>query len=272
VSPSLKSALEAPAVAVPTVALALAAGAASVTGALLVAGGAFFAGLALMTLGAYLAFTPLHDATHGAVAKSAWFNELIGRLSVVPLFGPYAAFRYVHLEHHLHTNDPERDPDFWSSRGPRALLPLRWMTQDLHYYVTYLRAGRARAEVVEVVCSLALLLALVAALVVTGFGLVALAWLISSRLALGVLACAFDYLPHAPHLVLGREDRFRATTVRAGLLWQVLLLNQSLHLVHHLQPHVPFYKYGDLWRAQEVELRARGAVVVNEPAQQPLLA
>jgi beta-carotene hydroxylase len=254
VSPSLKSALEAPAVAVPTVALALAAGAASVTGALLMAGGAFFAGLALMTLGAYLAFTPLHDATHGAVAKSAWFNELIGRLSVVPLFGPYAAFRYVHLEHHLHTNDPERDPDFWSSRGPRALLPLRWMTQDLHYYVTYLRAGRARAEVVEVVCS------------------VALAWLISSRLALGVLACAFDYLPHAPHLVLGREDRFRATTVRAGLLWQVLLLNQSLHLVHHLQPHVPFYKYGDLWRAQEVELRARGAVVVNEPAQQPLLA
>jgi fatty acid desaturase len=34
--------------------------------------------------------------------------------------------------------------------------------------------------------------------------------------------------------------------------------------VHHLQPQVPFYKYPALWLAQEAELRARGAVVVNE--------
>lgn len=271
-SPALKAAMQSPVFAVPTIALALVALTSSAVGAVVVASGAFFPGLALMTLGAYLAFTPLHDATHGAVAKSAWLNELIGRLSVVPLFGPYAAFRYVHLEHHLHTNDPERDPDFWSSRGPSVLLPVRWMTQDLHYYVTYLRAGRSRAELFDVVGSLALLVVLVVALSLTGYGLVALAWVISSRLALCVLACAFDYLPHAPHLVLGREDRFRATTVRTGLVWQVLLLNQSLHLVHHLQPHVPFYKYGALWRAQEHELRARGAVVVNEAAPRLIIA
>jgi fatty acid desaturase len=261
----LQRALTVPAIAWPTLLLALFALATWSAGLGLVATGSFGAGLVAMTLGAYLAFTPLHDATHGAVAsKRPRLNALVGRLSVVPLFGPYLAFRYVHLEHHAHTNDAAKDPDHYSARGPWPLLPLRWMTQDLHYYVVYLRAGRPPAEVADVVISLTLLLGAVALLVSAGFPLVALAWLVSSRLALGLLAFAFDYLPHRPHTVLQRDDRFRATSMRLGLPWQVLLLNQSHHLVHHLKPQVPFYRYPDVWEAQEAELRACGAVVVNE--------
>jgi fatty acid desaturase len=267
----LQRALAVPAIAWPTLLLAVVALALWAVGLGLVATGSFAVGLGAMTLGAYVAFTPLHDATHKAVAsKHRWLNELVGRLSVVPLFGPYLAFKFVHLEHHAHTNDAAKDPDHYSARGPWPLLPLRWMTQDLHYYAVYLRAGRPPAEVADVVISLTLLLGAVALLIATGHGLVALAWLLSSRLALGLLAFAFDYLPHRPHTVLQRDDRFRATSMRLGLFWQVLLLNQSHHLVHHLQPQVPFYKYPDLWTTQEAELRARGAVVVNERVEQGL--
>ncbi|MDX2009234.1 MAG: fatty acid desaturase [Myxococcaceae bacterium] len=270
-STSLRNALTVPAIAWPTLMLAALALSLWSLGLALVATGAFGLGLTAMTLGAYLAFTPLHDATHKAVAaKHPWLNDAIGRLAVVPLFGPYLAFKFVHLEHHAHTNDPAKDPDHYSARGPKGLLPLRWMTQDLHYYALYLRAGRPPAEVADVVISLTLLVGAVALLVATGYGLVALAWLVSSRLALGLLAFAFDYLPHRPHTVLQRDDRFRATTMRLGLPWQVLLVNQSHHLVHHLQPQVPFYKYPAVWEAQEAELRARGAIVVNDSARPSL--
>lgn len=268
---SLQRALTVPAIAWPTLLLAALALALWGLGLALVTTGTFGFGLAAMTLGAYLAFTPLHDATHKAVAaKHPRLNDAIGRLAVVPLFGPYLAFKFVHLEHHAHTNDPAKDPDHYSARGPKVLLPLRWMTQDLNYYAVYLRVGRPPAEVADVVISLTLLLGAVALLIATGHGLVALAWLVSSRLALGLLAFAFDYLPHRPHTVLQRDDRFRATTMRLGLPWQVLLVNQSHHLVHHLTPQVPFYKYPDVWVAQEAELRARGAIVVNEVGQTTL--
>ncbi|MCA3012789.1 MAG: fatty acid desaturase [Myxococcaceae bacterium] len=269
-TPALQKSLTVPPLAWPTVMLAGAALAVWGVGIGLVEAGAFWSGLVVMALGAYVSFTPLHDATHRAVAsKHPWLNDAVGRLAVVPLFGPYLAFRFVHLEHHAHTNEADADPDQWSARGPAALLPLRWVTQDLYYYAVYLRAGRPPAEVADVVISLALLVGGVALLVATGHGALALAWLVSSRLALGALAFAFDWLPHRPHTVLQREDRFRATTMRLGLGWQVLLVNQSHHLVHHLQPQVPFYKYPDLWKAQEGELRARGAVVVNEPPGAP---
>jgi fatty acid desaturase len=262
---SLKQALTVPPFAWPTLLLAVFALLGWGAGLALVARGDLGLGLVAMTLGAYVAFTPLHDATHKAVAsKHLWLNDAVGRLAVIPLFGPYLAFKHVHLEHHAHTNDPAKDPDHYSARGPSVLLPLRWMTQDLHYYAVYLRAGRPPGEVADVIISLTLLVGTVALLVSSGYGVVALAWLVSSRLALGLLAFAFDWLPHRPHTVLQRDDRFRATSMRVGWLWQLVLLNQSHHLVHHLQPQVPFYKYPALWLAQEAELRARGAVVVNE--------
>jgi hypothetical protein len=39
-----------------------------------------------------------------------WLNELVGHVSGMPSQVPLAAFRFVHLEHHKHTNDKEKDP------------------------------------------------------------------------------------------------------------------------------------------------------------------
>ena len=245
--------LATPRVAWPTLLVLAAALAAWIIGIALVHTGVL-AGALLATVAAYVAFTPMHDAAHRSIssraARARWINEVAGRLAIVPLFGPFPAVRYVHLEHHKHTNEPDADPDHWSGRGPRFLLPLRWLSQDLHYYSVYLRARRPRREWIETVGTLALLVGIAAVLVATGHGrTVLLGWLLPARIAIGTLAFAFDYLPHRPHDVPAKIDRFAATHVFEGRLKCAASLGQSLHRVHHLYPGVPFYRYASVWRA-----------------------
>ena len=238
----------APRVAWPTLVLLAAALAAWCAG--MAFGGT--AGFALCTIAAYVAFTPLHEAAHRVIARPRWVNEVCGRLASIALLGPFLAVRYIHLEHHKHTNDPIADPDHWSGRGPRWLLPMRWLTQDIHYWFVYLRRMRPLRERVEVFATFAAMLAALGVLAASGHGWLALAWVGSARLAIGVLAFAFDYLPHRPHQITAKQDRYAATRAFPGPIKYVLSLGQSLHLVHHLYPGVPFYRYGRVLRTIDI--------------------
>jgi beta-carotene hydroxylase len=254
----VKAMLAAPRIAWPTLAT-LVAGLAMWCCGLAVVGHVWPAGFALSALGAYLTFTPMHEAIHRSLGRSRLLCAIAGRLAVIPLFGPFPAVRYIHLEHHKHTNDPALDPDHWSGRGPRWLLPLRWLTQDLHYYVVYLRRPRPLAEYVEVVATYAAFVAVAALLIARGHAtLVLLGWVLPARFAIGMLAFAFDYLPHRPHQITAHVDRFAATRAFDGRLAYIASLGQSMHLVHHLYPGVPFYRYTAVRRAGLVTPGAPG--------------
>lgn len=246
----MKSAvLATPRIAWPTLFLLVAALATWALGIALVHAGSY-AGTLLAVAGAYVAFTPMHDAAHRSIARARWINELAGRLAIIPLFGPFTAVRYIHLEHHKHTNEPDADPDHWSGRGPRLLLPLRWLTQDFHYYAVYATASRPRRERIEAYVTLALLVGIAIVLASSGHGrTVLLGWLLPARLAIATLSFAFDYLPHRPHHIPAKQDRFAATHIFEGRLKYAATLGQSLHRVHHLYPGVPFYRYAAVWRA-----------------------
>jgi len=220
--------------------------------------------LALNVIAAFGAFTPMHDASHRSVSASRGVNEAVGRLSSLLLLAPFPAFRWVHLEHHKHTNEPDADPDYWSGKGPGWMLPLRWLTQDLHYYVLYFEAldRRPHRERVEVLGSLALFYGAAIALAAAGWlGPVVLLWLIPARIATAMLAFSFDYLPHRPHRITSKQDRYRATHILADRWLTPLFLYQNYHLIHHLYPGVPFYRYARVWRAEERALIAKGAAV-----------
>jgi hypothetical protein len=121
-----------PAVAWPTVALGLASAsvwaAGAYTGAVL--GWPVVATLPVQSAAAFAVFTPMHDASHGAAApRVRWLNGTIGRLGAFILGAPFPAYRHVHMKHHKYTNDPERDPDYWSGSGPVLLLPFKWASQ-----------------------------------------------------------------------------------------------------------------------------------------------
>ncbi len=217
----------------------------------------------------FLMFSVLHESTHHAISTNTRLNDALGHMSV-PFVTPYASFRlvkFIHIEHHRNTNEPKSiDPDAWTSEGPWWQLPVRWMTIDLWYLVFYVRRIPQRPRG-EVVLSLVVAVGVVAALtglVLAGYGTeLVVAFLIPQRLGLGVLAWWFDYLPHHGLPFTQRQDKYRATRVRVGGEWWLtpLFLYQNYHLVHHLHPSVPFYRYVRAWRRNEQAYLDRNAAI-----------
>ncbi len=207
----------------------------------------------------YVQFTVAHDAAHHSASNESHVNRWMGRLAipfVSPVFG-FGAFRFIHMQHHRFTNhDDGRDPDHYTMEGPAWQRPLRFATLDLHYLRFYWSRARTRPrrEFTEIGVQVALCAALLAVLVAGGYGLdVVLLYLIPQRIAISYLAWAFDYLPHSRLHHLPTEDRLKTTRNRIGgeRLVSPLMLYQNYHLVHHLHPVVPFYRYIQVWRRNE---------------------
>ena len=94
-------------------------------------------------------------------------------------------------------------------------------------------------------------------------GLLAIIYLIPERIAMFVLAWWFDWLPHHGLEETQSENRYRATRNRVGMEWLFtpLMLSQNYHLVHHLHPSVPFYRYVKTWRRNEEAYLERNAAI-----------
>ncbi|WP_157041668.1 fatty acid desaturase [Nitriliruptor alkaliphilus] len=205
-------------------------------------------------------FTVLHDATHRGAGRVKAVNEVLGRVAIpfVALYASFPLFRYIHLEHHKHVNeDPSTDPDAWVIEGPAWQLPPRWAVVDGRYAWFWFRdvRSRPRAEVIESLAVMVAAVGVLMGLAVTGhLAAFALVLLIPQRIALVVLAWWFDWLPHHGLEATNRDDRFQTTRNIVGLeaLLTPLMFSQNYHLVHHLHPIVPFYRYLQAWRNEEV--------------------
>lgn len=210
-------------------------------------------------------FTPLHEAAHGNVsgrhARLAWVDSLVGHLSAVCLVASFEVFRTLHARHHRHTNDPARDPDHFVKSESAAGAFLRSLPTWTIYLARYAKDRRREGKGPGgLVCYLLALGALVAAVALwAGPLVVAAAWIGPALLSLSLDAFVFDWLPHHPHE--SRDPRL-ATRNRPGAVGFLLTLGQSLHQVHHLFPHLPFYRYGTVHAA----LRRHG-YAFNEPVE-----
>ncbi|MDX8153711.1 fatty acid desaturase [Patulibacter brassicae] len=250
-----------PVVAVPTLVLLVVSMAVWIASTTLYATGdlAWWATIPINAVAGYLLFTVAHDAGHHSASRVKWLNDLMGRVST-PFFALHAAFpvwRFIHMQHHRFTNhDDGADPDHYTMEGPAWQRPLRWLTIDYAYIGFYLPklGSRRPKERVEAIAFIVLGIAVPVALIATGN---VVAWLvilfIPSRLAIMWLAYAFDYLPHNGLHHKPTEDRMKTTRNRiGGERWvSPLMLYQNYHLVHHLHPIVPFYRYIAVWRRNE---------------------
>jgi fatty acid desaturase len=224
----------------------------------------------VQTLLAYLAFTPMHEASHGNVSGNRKslrrIDDAVGWAMAAMLCAPYPAFKLLHLRHHAHTNDAQRDPDYFvAGYGPLrvAAACLRILP---HYYREFLVGVHStskgfRAQRRRVIGGLAVLLAFVGTMTVFGYGVpVFVVWMLPTLLATGMLAFAFDWLPHHPHDV---QERYRDTRVILMPGLNLLLLGQNYHLIHHLYPRVPFHRYKACFETMRDELEREGAPIVS---------
>jgi ferredoxin-NADP reductase/fatty acid desaturase len=268
-----------PAVAWPTVALwlgALALWAGATALALAALDGAvsrwwLVASVPAHALVTFTMFTVLHEATHHAAGRLRWVNEVLGRVSM-PFVVAWATFplvRFIHIEHHRHTNSGVLvDPDAWVEGGPAWQRPLRWLAIDGWYFRFYgpRMRHRPRGEVAGALLNLAVVIGLAVALGATGHGLaLVVIYLLPQRLGVGVLAWWFDWLPHHDLGVTARTDRFRATRVRVGREWFMtpVMLYQNYHLVHHIHPTIPFYRYVRAWENTRDDFLARDVPIAT---------
>ncbi len=71
-------------------------------------------------------------------------------------------------------------------------------------------------------------------------------------LALGLF---FDYLPHRP---FQERDRWKNARVYPSPILNLLIGGQNYHLIHHLWPSIPWYKYQPAYRAVKPLLDEKG--------------
>lgn len=257
--------------------------------AIFVAGAAgalpLWVGLLANTIVAYGFYTVHHEATHGNIGGQPGVSRLdrvLGRLSAVPLTLSFDGYAPFHLAHHAHTNHPERDPDHAVAGSPLA-LPLKWLLGvllvplvralpwlgpalaarlGLPQPTPALQAPADRLRRFEQLC---LLVLIVGAFAGVGRELLLLWWL-PGRLSALILMVVFQWLPHHPHQ---HTDRYRNTRVRRFPASSALLLLQDHHLIHHLYPRVPWFRYGALFRAVRPLLEAEGARLEGLPSARP---
>jgi fatty acid desaturase len=231
---------------------------------------------------AYAFYTVHHDATHKAISGRAerWrpIEVACGTIAAAALGLEFRAYAANHLRHHAHTNDAA-DPDLLV-KGPGWQVPLKWAFLMTLVTVGALPFGDrlVRAVLRRLVPAFAepasdrdradarrlrrwTQLGLVVVLVSIPLGAlpeVLLLWWLPSRLGILLLMVLFQWLPHFP---FDRTDRFGATRVNRfpGSTW--LLLQQDRHLVHHLYPSIPWYRYRAAYRELRPVLEANGAII-----------
>jgi len=61
-------------------------------------------------------FTLMHETVHKTAFASRTLNQVIGQVCGLLLFQPAEWFRYFHLAHHRHTQNPTKDPELASPK------------------------------------------------------------------------------------------------------------------------------------------------------------
>jgi beta-carotene hydroxylase len=80
-------------------------------------------------------------------------------------------------------------------------------------------------------------------------------WFVPALVVGIALGLFFDYLPHRP---FKERDRWKNARVYPSAIINLLILGQNYHLVHHLWPSIPWYKYKPAYYATKSLLDAKG--------------
>ncbi|MDF1725629.1 MAG: fatty acid desaturase [Alcanivorax sp.] len=262
-----------PRIAWPTVTLMVLSHGANILSWVMVLNGLWpaWVGLVINSIAGYVMFTPAHEAIHRCAARKPEHNDLVLAIAtfVAVPFGKGKMFRLMHMRHHRFANDPQKDPDHWMASSLWT-MPL-WGFWPFLYLINFLRNPQVLPNVkpAEIWRELAVAGVALTALFLWKPYEAMMLWLIPSYFSFYLMCLVFMVLPHYPHT--GRQDVDPNTTalMRMGKEWLLtpVLMYQNYHLIHHLYPTIPFYRYGKAWKAREQYHRAHSGSMIIRPFQ-----
>lgn len=245
--------IKAPAIAVPTIALAsINLGLYGVATGLAIAGSlALPVAVAINTLFAYVAYTALHESVHRNVDRNrAWLNTLVGMFGALPLFHNVELHKLTHLGHHAHLNNPEKDTDHWVATSNPLVLLLKCSTLFLVHYRDGIALARKKRDGSQrlrraLLQNTVTLAPIVAVGFFVSWQLAFFVQVLPGLIAATILAITFDWLPHHPHDSGDAREGTRVIELQGVLnkpfTW--IYLWQNYHRSHHVRPTIPFYLY-----------------------------
>lgn len=217
-------------------------------------------------------FTLSHECTHATPFRSTWLNEAVGHLCAVPIALPFVWFRYFHLAHHKHTNDPDHDPELAGKPRPKSWRSLAIYLTGWRYWTgavgtlwnnaagrigaEYLPARRHRAMRIEARALLTLYVLAIASLFLSPL----LLWLWLIPVLIGqpflrlYLLAEHGLCPPVADMLENSRTTFTNRIVRF-LAW-----NMPYHAEHHAFPNVPFHKLPAFhaWTAAHLKSTSEG--------------
>lgn len=208
--------------------------------------------IAVNGIAVYIAFTPLHDATHRTVSSNPFINDFLGTIACFPLLPGITTriYRYLHLEHHRFSGDIKKDPDEPFVSSHPLILPFVLACADVLWTIWYLRHmfERPVSERIEFFAGLTFYAAWHVVWLTSPYAWeFFLIWMIPQRIGIFLVTYFFAHIQH-PEEVRWEETPFQATVfIRTNFFARFLMLGQTIHCLHHFMPNIPFYRYHKAW-------------------------
>jgi beta-carotene hydroxylase len=208
----------------------------------------------LNVLALHFSGTVIHDASHNSAHRNRTLNAILGHGSALMLGFAFPVFTRVHLQHHAHVNDPKNDPDhFVSTGGPLWMIAARFFYHEVFFFK---RRLWKKYELLEWFLSRLFVGTIIYLGCQYGFiGYIMNFWFVPALVVGIALGLFFDYLPHRP---FQERDRWKNARVYPSPILNLLIFGQNYHLVHHLWPSIPWYKYQPAYYATKPLLDAKG--------------
>ncbi|MDG4898452.1 fatty acid desaturase [Mesorhizobium sp. WSM4976] len=215
---------------------------------------AFFCNLVVL----YSLYTVVHEAVHSNISSRRkslrWIDPVAGVIACAPLWLNYHQHKRQHMAHHSHTNHDE-DPDIYARGSFLGWVFLRLPYALLNYFnpvQQYRQCKRFNCtprEVVYTAASFSVYAAILIASLAAGFWReVLFLWFIPWWIGQTVMLTFFTWTPHHDHHEIGRYRNSRVSIFPGA---NFLLQGQNYHLIHHMIPSIPYYRY----RASFEEMR-----------------
>ena len=211
-----------------------------------------------------------HEAMHSNIGqegtKRRFWNELTGQISTILLILPFSMVKIMHLLHHQHTNDPDRDPDAIHAAPNVAMAVVRsWLNRQpgaggtgarWRRHVRELGTPAARRALVELMVFQVAAMAFFFAMAWSGHAiLVAMLWWLPRHIGLSYIHAVLSWAPHHPH---GKTGRYENTGIIRHWLGHWGSMGIDFHMIHHLYPYIPVHACKAAYHEMKPILEARG--------------